>query len=193
MPSGSCLYLGDIGDNDAKRRRISVYRLPEPDAASSSASVAEVFHATYPDGPADAEAMFVTPAGELFIVTKGRSRPVTVYRFPREMRAGQTVALERVAAGRETGKPEADDRVTDGAISPDGRWVVLRSNTRLQFYAAAELLAGCWQEADRVDLAAIAEPQGEGVAFAADSTLYLIGEGGGKSQPGTFGRLTCTF
>ena len=29
--TGSCLYIGDIGDNNASRKRITIYRLPEPD------------------------------------------------------------------------------------------------------------------------------------------------------------------
>ena len=37
------------------------------------------------------------------------------------------------------------------------------------------------------------EPQGEGVAFADETTLYLVGEGGGKGRPGTLARMTCTF
>jgi hypothetical protein len=43
-----------------------------------------------------------------------------------------------------------------------------------------------------MELKALAGPQGEGVAFGPDNVLYLAGEGGGKSQPGTFARLTCT-
>jgi hypothetical protein len=44
-----------------------------------------------------------------------------------------------------------------------------------------------------VPLNALGEPQGEGIAFADEKTIYLVGEGGNKSQPGTFARLTCAF
>ena len=54
-------------------------------------------------------------------------------------------------------------------------------------------MAGNWREAGRIDLGPLGEPQGEGVAFGDDRTLYLVGEGGGKSQPGTVARLSCTF
>jgi hypothetical protein len=34
--TGACLYVADIGDNAARRRRVTIYRLPEPAAACSS-------------------------------------------------------------------------------------------------------------------------------------------------------------
>src|SRR5687768_5106604 len=42
--TGSCLHVGDIGDNEAKRKRITIYRLPEPEGASGTETVADVFH-----------------------------------------------------------------------------------------------------------------------------------------------------
>ena len=79
-PSGSCIYVADIGDNDAERKQVTVYRIAEPAEASGSAKIADVFHATYPDGPHDAETLLVTPEGRLLIVTKGETGPVSLYR-----------------------------------------------------------------------------------------------------------------
>jgi len=192
-PSGSCIYVADIGDNDAERRRITVYRVVEPVEASGSAKVADVFHATYPDGAHDAESLLVTPEGRLLIVTKGDTGPVSLYRFPNELRSGATVALERVGGARDPRQPAENDRITDGAVSPDGQWIVLRSTHALTFYRAADLLAGNWREAGRVALGTLGEPQGEGVTFASNDSVYLMSEGGGKKQPGAFARLACTL
>ena len=189
-PAGSCIYVGDIGDNNARRKRIIIYRLPEPTAGETEVTVTETFHGTYPDGPHDAEAMLVTSDGRLFIVTKGETGAIGLYRFPRELRSGETHALEPLGKPPAAVKPSPRDRITDGSVSGDGAWVVLRTNTYLVFHRAAELLAGSWREAGRIDLKAIGEPQGEGVAMA-DGTVYLAGEGGGKNQGGTFARLTC--
>jgi WD40 repeat protein len=192
--SGSCIYVADIGDNDAERKQITVYRIAEPAEASGSAKVADVFHATYPDGSQDAEALLVTSDGRLLIVTKGESGPVSLYRFPTELRSGTPMRLERVGGPRKTSSPAGkDDRITDGAVSPDGNWIVLRSRQALTFYRAADLLAGNWREAGRVSLAGIGEPQGEGVTFAANDAVHLMSEGGGKKQPGAFAGLTCTL
>ena len=192
-PSGSCIYVADIGDNQAERERITVYRITEPADADGSAKVSDVFHATYPDGAHDAEALLITPDGRLHIVTKGETGPVSLYRFPDELRSATTLRLERVGEPRDPRLAAQNDRITDGAMSPNGQWIALRGTRLLTFYRAADLLAGNWREAGRVPLATVAEPQGEGVTFGSDNVVYLMSEGGGKKQPGTFARLTCTL
>src|SRR5687768_5757946 len=64
-PSGSCIFVADIGDHDGDRKQITVYRMVEPADASGSAKVDATLHATYPDGSHDAEALLVTPEGRL--------------------------------------------------------------------------------------------------------------------------------
>ena len=188
--TASCLYIGDIGDNEGKRKRITVYRMSEPEAASGSAAVSEAFHATYPDGAHDAEALLIGGDGRLYVVTKGDTGPIAIYRFPAALRSGASVVLEPVGAPLAK-KPAAESRVTDGAVSPDGQTAVLRTRSSLVVYRSAELLAGQWRETSRIDLTSLKEPQGEGVAIGAGGTIYVAGEGGGKAQPGTFARFTC--
>ena len=188
--TGSCIYVGDIGDNDAARSRITIYRLPEPEAIGGSATVADVFHATYPDGAHDAEALLLSGDGRLHIVTKGETGAVAIYRFPAALKSGASVRLERVGAAAST-TSDANSRVTDGAVSPNGQWVVLRTRSGLSFYRAPDLLAGQWRAASRVDLRSLKEPQGEGVALGPDNTVFVAGEGGKKGQPGTFAHFSC--
>jgi hypothetical protein len=187
--TGSCLHVGDIGDNEARRKRITIYRLPEPEAATGTAPVADVFHATYPDGAHDAETLLAGADGRLYIVTKGETGPIGIYRFPGELKSGATVMLERVGSG--AGQADEESRITDGAISPDGQWAALRTKSALTFYRTSDLLTGQWRAANRVDLTPLHEPQGEGIALGADNTVFLAGEGGGKGQPGSFARFPC--
>jgi hypothetical protein len=191
-PGGSCIYIADIGDNEAKRERITIYRVPEP-TSEDSVAVKDTFHAQYPDGPHDAEALLVAPDGGVFIVTKGETDAVGLYRFPRELRPAATHQLERVGKPRASGKTAETERITDGAVSADGTWVVLRTRQGFAFHRAAYLFAGNWTDSGRVDLKAVGETQGEGIAIAADGTVFLTGEGGGKSQPGTFVRFACSL
>ena len=186
--SGSCIYIADIGDNDAKRKQITIYRVPEPDQAAGTAAVSGVFHATYPDGRHDAETLLVAD-GRLYIVTKGETGPVALYRFPAELTSGSTMRLERV--GEPSLNAGSDAWITDGAVSADGQWVVLRSRASLTFYRAADLFSGKWRSISTADVRTVKEPQGEGVAFGPADSVLLAGEGGGKKRPGTFTRLTC--
>lgn len=188
---GRCLFVGDIGDNEASRKQITIYRVAEPSQPGGSIT-AEAFHATYPDGAHDAEALLAAPDGSMFIVTKGETGPIGVYKFPRDVRAGTTVRLERVG-GLKPAQKSGAERVTDGAFSPDGRWVVLRSRQALTFYRADEFILGHFREAHRVDLSALKEPQGEAVTFGSGNTVYVAGEGGGKNQPGTLSSLSCAL
>jgi hypothetical protein len=61
------------------------------------------------------------------------------------------------------------------------------------FYRAADLLGGHTRAAFAVPVTALKEPQGEGVAFGSDNTVFIAGEGGGKGRPGTFAHLTCAM
>ena len=191
-PHGTCVYIADIGDNKAGRGdHVTVYRVAEPEATATTTETAEMFHANYPDGPQDAEALFVSPEGRLFIVTKGDTGPIALYRFPNDVQAGSRVSLERVgdlplARSRGAENP----RITDAETSPDGRWVALRTHDAVIFYATSDILTGSIRERFRADVRPLREPQGEGVAIGADGDVYLVGENGGV---GTFARLTCRF
>jgi hypothetical protein len=184
---GSCIYIGDIGDNDAERRSVTVYRVPEPEAPGGKAAVADTYRATYPDGPHDAETLLAA-GGRLYIVTKGETGPAALYRFPAQLQSGTVMKLERI--GEPLLKADADSHITDGSVSPDEQWIALRSKTALMFYRASELLAGQWRAVSTVNLRPLKEPQGEGVALGA-GTVFLAGEGGGKKQPGTFAQFEC--
>lgn len=188
---GHCLFVGDIGDNDAARSHVTIYRLREPSKASGSAKVDGVFRASYPDGAQDAEALIVAPDGRLHIVTKGETGPAALYRFPRDLVAGSTLRLERVGEPLSKGALAQAARITDGAVSPDGRWVALRSRTSVTLYPAAAFFKGTFRSARTVDLQSLGEPQGEALAFSSAGTILLGGEGGGGKRAGTLGVLTC--
>ena len=80
VPNVSYLYVGDIGDNSSDRTNgIKIYQIPEPfvyerqytNPVTRTMKGARTITLTYPDGPRNAEAMFVDPiTGDLFIATK---------------------------------------------------------------------------------------------------------------------------
>lgn len=191
----SCLYIADIGDNGGRRSHITLYRTPEPAASDQATAPVEVFHATYPDGAHDAEALFVTGDADVFIITKGDPGPVALYRFPKPLTPGGKSVLQRVGEPLAAGNVDAKDRPTSADASPDGRWVAVRTTHHVRFFRTTDLLGGRWSEAFRVDLTSLDEPRGEGITFATTSDLILVGEGGGglSRRPGTFAALACTL
>jgi hypothetical protein len=195
-PQGTCVYVADIGDNHANRAEIQIYRMREPHPNDIVSDSVETLRATYPDGPQDAEALFVLSDGALFIVTKGNTGPVALYRFPLPLRTDASLRLERLATvvpSRASGGVPRHQRVTGASASPNGRWVALRTREAITFYAAHELVRGMIRAVFRYDVSDLREPQGEAIALAPGGEVWIAGEGGGKSRPGTLARLACTL
>jgi hypothetical protein len=198
-PTGRCLFIADIGDNATRRPEITVYRIPEPPRGASTSAPAVAFHAKYPDGPHNAESLFVDADQRMFVITKGRS--ADVYRFPMSPAVNSVSTLEKMGripliAGHSTGKKSdtsPNERATGAALSPDRNWVAIRSNQGLWFFRAADFIAGQAGQPVWVDLSGAREPQGEGITFGPNQTIFLVGEGGSKGRPGSLRTITCVL
>jgi hypothetical protein len=186
--AGSCIYIGDIGDNFHRRDDRAILRLPEPDTADATAGPVERFPFRYPDGPRDAEALFVLPDTTVWIISKGRDGPVTLYRYPAPLRSGTTVAL--VAVQQLTpGLVQLPDFVTGASAAPDGSRIAVRTYSSLELYRFdRDTLVSVWPQP--FPLEGLTEPQGEGVAMVAD-TLFLVSEAGPFAAPPPLSRLVC--
>jgi hypothetical protein len=181
-PSGDCLYIADIGDNRRIRRNVTVYRVAEPGPAAAETSPPEIFTASYPDGPHDAEALFVLDSG-LFIITKDEAG--VLYRLPQPLTTNGPMTFQRVGT-------LGFRRVTDADASPDGRVVAVRTNDEVVFYRATDLTdGGGAPRGIRTSLRALKEPQGEGVALDGVRDVYLASEGTGRA--GTLTSLRCSL
>lgn len=167
------LWLGDIGDNDATRESVTLYRVPEPEPGATSVAAVAV-EVRYPDGPHNAEAMLVDPDGPLLIATKdpGRSR---LFEVDPPGEGGSVTAIEVgsfVTSGRDS------TVVTAASVAPDRRAVAIRTYGSVWLYEVrgdeplAESLArpGCSTPAG-------GEVQGEAVGVRGDGTYVTIGEG----------------
>ena len=190
--SGHCLYVGDIGDNDGARHSITVYRIEEPAPDAGSAGPATAMRAKYGGGARDAEALFVI-GGRVYIVTKGRTGPIELYRYPSAAAGSEAATLEKLGQLLPAPKSSAD-RVTAAAASPDGRWVGIRTYRTLRLYRAASLTGGTGasEAAITMDLRPLKEAKGEGLAMADDGTVWLSSEAAKKSPP-SLARLHCAL
>ena len=160
-PDGAdSVWVGDIGDNGEERTSIWAVRVPVGQGDQEVPGERVTF--SYPDGPADAEALLTDPRdGRLVVVTKGLLGG-TVHVAPDDTATGSSVVLE----------PRGDvlPLVTDGAFFPDGRHIVLRNYGRAIVYTWPEL-----EEAGKFDIPP--QEQGEGIAVDADNRVYVSSEG----------------
>jgi hypothetical protein len=182
----TCLYIGDIGDNDGARDHVTVYRVPEPPAGATTAS-ADALHARYPHGPRDAEALFVH-AGDLYLITKGRHDDIALYRWPGPGASGVSTLESIRVLGRMPGNNA--DRVTAASATRDGQWVGVRTYRTLFLFPADDFVSGAAVEAITYDLSPLNEPQGEGLVLLDDGTVWLTSEGGRGRGP-SWSRLQC--
>jgi len=189
-PGGSCVYVGDIGNNAAAGVDLVLYRAPLPSPSEERTRPAEAFRARYPDGGRDTEAMFVTPEGEIYLINKGREHPVELWRWPTPLRPGP-VTLERVRQIAPRIR-QLGDYITGAGASHDGRWIAVRTYGRLALYRAADLL-GTGGPAFTMDLAPLGEAWGEAVAVESDGTVLLVSEGRSRTTGSRASWLQCTL
>ncbi len=191
----SSVWLGDIGDNNARRDRgLLVHRVREPAPTDRERVTTEdptSFRLIYEDGPGDAEALLVHPrTGRLYVVTKPLAGPAKVYAAPEELDADRPNTLRLVAEVplKATGTPGgpgigglAQLLVTAGDIAPDGSRVALRTYTDLYEWPL---------EGDDVAAALEGEPtitplpeteQGEGLAYSSDGRSVLLSTEGANA------------
>ncbi len=188
-----CLYLADTGDNAERRPGGDprILRVSEPrDPTSGGNLETEVFPIRLPDGPRDIEAIFVLPGERVYLITKGRSHAVTVYRYPGGLR-DEVVTLEPVQALTEGPQPVLD-QVTGASAAVDGQVVAVRSYRAVRFYLVeGEHLVP--RDGGLVNLRPLEEIQGEGVALGFSGAVWLTSEGGPLGGPAALNALKCAI
>ena len=134
--AGKCfVYIGETGNtNNNERSEQKIYRIPEPavresDADSSrktpvSTEPAEVLAFSYPDARQDAETLMVHPvSGEIYIVTKHRTTPASVYKLEPAFDPAAVVTAAKIADITVPAIPNGF--LTGGDIATDGRHMII--------------------------------------------------------------------
>jgi hypothetical protein len=181
-PTGTCVYLADIGNNIAPMRaELVIFRLPEPEVRLDRPAAAPVplsferFAFTYPDGASDhnAESLLIDPGtGTVYIIDKvAAGQHSTVYKLPtldatRPVKAVKVAELPVPAAG--------DQPATAASAHPCGASFLLRTNNTLYEFRVAP--GAKFEDAFLATPARVpvgVEPQGEAVAYAPDGRGYF--------------------
>ncbi len=184
--SGSCLFIGDVGDNGAHHQSVRIWRIPEPHVADTISPPAEMIRVQYVDGPHDVEAMFVGNDSAVYLISKrpersasGTSRPVRVYRVDGRAWQSREVTIAPLFDSLPI-VPDARDShtwVTDAAIWRSAPALLAVRTYRDVFVFtlgadnhATELQSTC-------ALSAFANATGEGVTWLDDHRLMFDAEG----------------
>jgi hypothetical protein len=172
------VWLADIGDNDAVRPSVQVYRVAEPHidpadrARTVRVAVAQEWQLRYPGGPTDAEGLAVAPDGTAYLVTKSIGS-ATIYQLPPAPQAARVQLLRRVgrvtlhATGTTNPFGLVGQLVATGATIPaDGSVFVIRSYADAWVWRLGTTgLGAALREAPKL-VRLPRQRQGEGVAVA---------------------------
>jgi hypothetical protein len=180
-----CLYIGDIGDNDANRTDCGVYRIVEPviDPETPFGELTltdwEFFPFSYPGGPRDSEALAVHPDGTVYIFTKFPLGSSEMYALP-EMTPDVLVELTYLG-DLDTGSVLAVPTAAD--IHRNGRRLLVRTAvSALEWRLVADDSFEDILTAPRLNVPCRIELRGEAIAYDPAEGGYLqVAEGQGAA------------
>ncbi|HEY0246224.1 MAG TPA: hypothetical protein VGC01_11720 [Mucilaginibacter sp.] len=177
----SYVYVGYIGDNQAIRPSVTIYRIEEKTAWAKDSLItttAVPLHLKYPDGPKDAEALMIDPVEKLIYVVSKRTDTVSIYTTPLLYKPNDTQVLTK--RGKLFFKGVKPLKwITAGDISRDGQQVLLKNYEKV-YYWKREANEHIWQTMLKKPQEPHyeAEKQGEAIGFTLDGKGYFtVSEG----------------
>ena len=122
------LYIGDIGNNDAKRHTLTVYEIAEPNPQAETGSIApkRAWKLKFPGAPFDCESLFVWK-DQGYVVSKVFDKArAQIFRFPLK-ETNEPLTLELVATTKikspVTGADISADGTLLGLVAKNGAYV----------------------------------------------------------------------
>ena len=158
------LYVGDIGDNDSKRKTVRVYYFDDPKPNDETRTY-KAWDFRYPDGPHDAETLLVTPQGRLYIATKELKGGL--YEAPEKPSRDGVNKLKRVR--------DVPSTLTDGVVLPGGKQIAL-----LTYAKVLVVDAKTYAEQGSADVTGV--PQAEALAVGLNGSSLMVGGEGKNSK-----------
>lgn len=189
-PAATCLFVGETGDNNERRKTRRIYRVPEPRVlgragAIDTTATATMLVFTYADRPHDVEGMYVSADGAVHLITKGRSGGILHYRLaPDAWRENGRAVAERADSLPIIPDLRARRSITDAAIAPGGRHVAVRTYHAVYVFRSHPA-TGAIETAvapTECDVRGLRERGGEGVTWVDASGILLLTSEGKAGQ-----------
>ena len=190
------IYVGDIGDNNAKHKYKFIYRIEEPDLAHSvDTTINEIDTIKFelPDGRRDSESMMLDPlTRDIYILSK-REEKVNLYRLPYPQSTTETMKAELALAklefnqyqGKAVSKnggetlingyhPTYYNQVVSADISRDGREILIKTYSSIYYWKREnnESIVEVLKRKPTI-LPYKPEPQGEAITFDLNGKGYF--------------------
>jgi hypothetical protein len=181
------LLIADIGDNENKRRDVTLYVVEEPETGQDEAEIAWSFDFSYPKGPRDAESLTVDIDNERILVLSKREIPAVLYELPLRPTTDDRQEARPLLAVRSLPQPSRQDvefapatdkwywQPTAMDISEDRRAAVILTYGGVFYYRRSA--DSTWIEAFQTRPAAISVgdfDKAESVAFSPDGKSVLV-------------------
>ena len=186
----SCIYIGDVGDNDARRQYVTIYRIAEPDAKTTSQGEAVPVpvlgrvNIRYADRPHDVEAMYATSDGSVFLITKRRQlgaqrrpRQALIFKVPPSAWDSSGIVTVPLVDSLPIVPGESQGRqVNDASLSPDGTLLAVRTYAEVFIFRVepASGLPEAGQLPVPCTIAGLSQERAEGVAWWWDGRRLLL-------------------
>lgn len=174
------IYLADIGDNDASRTSIQVYRFAEPTNHEGRAAIdAATLDLTYPDGAKDAETLLIDPVEKMLYIISKREDSASVYRSSLDFQDKDKKELEFFGKFFLEGKG-IEKWIVSGSIASDGSGILLKTVSSVYYWKRQgnEPIYTTLKRAPVKQTAYKMHGQEEAVSFTPDGNgYYILAEG----------------
>lgn len=178
QPGINYIYMGDIGDNTAKRPYSTIYRFEEPVFEESHEGKfmeldinVDALNFMYPDGARDAETLLLDHnSSDLYIISK-REFPARVYVYPFPQDAKNTTSLF-LAGTLPFFAP------VGGNAGPNGDEILVKTYDKI-FYWQHNKNVPLWEtlaKAPEIAPYDPVEPQGEAICFDSEGNYFTLSE-----------------
>ena len=167
------IFIGDIGDNKAKRKKRRIHRIKEPRYSGESEVVIEsdsieTMTIAYANGPRDAETLLVDPYSNELVVVSKRDPECFIYSFP--FKTGKSVTtLEPIGTVSLT-------TLTGGDANANGE-ILIKSYEEVYYWGPSDRpIAPRIMRGPDVRIPYEVEPQGEAICWDAEGNFLTISE-----------------
>ncbi|HON07134.1 MAG TPA: hypothetical protein PLW02_03425 [Verrucomicrobiota bacterium] len=123
------IFIGDIGNNDARRRLLAVYMIDEPDTSkpTSVSTVKQSWRLTFPGKPFDCESLFIYKENGYVISKVFNNSQAEIYRFALSD-TNKFITLSFIT------KLQVKSPVTGADISTDGNLLALTAKNGVYLF-----------------------------------------------------------